>query len=907
MNIKHSSTIAISLSIGLTVICLWLLPGISQIAQAQPGADIIHVANGGADTAGCGGVALPCATIRYALDMAEDGDIIQVAQGIYSGTLIITRSVSLLGGYEAVDWTRSIPTYTTVISGNLAGPVIQITNSSTATVEGFDIVAGQAANGGGFMITDAYPTITSNRIHDNQATSNGGGIYLSSAGTALTPLVISNTIYGNMAGVGGGVYLYSTCELSGNEIRNNTASSGGGLSIAGPVAATPRLMGNSIHDNSTTSAGGGVYISGGTPRLERNAITGNHIGGYQHGAGIYIYSNSTVYVVSNTIAYNATPFGWGGGIYVAWGLISILDNDIHHNQAGNPAYRMPDGGGIHIEGASGGTIAGNTIHDNWAVDQGGGIFSKSSVQVSNNRIENNSASIGGGLSLWGSGAAGQIAGNTIAQNNGGGIYLWYYACPTISANTITANSGGGLIIVDGAAPAVSANLILSNTASYGGGVQIGGNAQPILTNNVLRGNQAGVFGGGLFISSAFPQLLHNTLALNGASSIYVTDNSQIALVNTIIVSESVGITVTAGSTATVAGVLWFGNEVDSGGEGTITVTDAYYGDPAFVPDGYHLTTDSAALDRGVPSNVATDIDSDSRPAGPAFDLGADEFLWPPSAVTISGPLTVLLNTPYSLTATVTPSVAATPITYVWQSTYHDPMTRMGNLSNTVTFTWPVTGIQMITVTAKNVAGEVAATHVLTVADVPIAGLNAATSSPTILGQVTFFTASVSAGTNITYMWDFGDGQFSVGANATHAYEAAGSYTAVVTATNSNNSDSAITAVTIINNPPVANAGDDQSVAANSVVILDGTDSSDPDGHVPLTYGWTQTGGPVVMSSDSTTVTSSFIGPSVPTILTFTLTVTDSFGLADPTPDEVVIRVMRSVYLPLILCSSGTVD
>jgi hypothetical protein len=93
-----------------------------------------------------------------------------------------------------------------------------------------------------------------------------------------------------------------------------------------------------------------------------------------------------------------------------------------------------------------------------------------------------------------------------------------------------------------------------------------------------------------------------------------------------------------------------------------------------------------------------------------------------------------------------------------------------------------------------------------------------------------------------------------------------------------------------NHPPEADAGSDQSVKPLALVTLDGSGSSDPDGHFPLTYGWTQTGGPAVALSDPAVVSPTFIAPSEAAVLTFTLAVTDSLGLPDPTPDEVVVTV-----------------
>lgn len=68
-------------------------------------------------------------------------------------------------------------------------------------------------------------------------------------------------------------------------------------------------------------------------------------------------------------------------------------------------------------------------------------------------------------------------------------------------------------------------------------------------------------------------------------------------------------------------------------------------------------------------------------------------------------------------------------------------------------------------------------------EVPIAGLIATNDSPTLLGGPTLLTATITEGTNVDFVWDFGDGITLPGQVVSHTYSATGSFTATVTATN----------------------------------------------------------------------------------------------------------------------------
>jgi len=91
--------------------------------------------------------------------------------------------------------------------------------------------------------------------------------------------------------------------------------------------------------------------------------------------------------------------------------------------------------------------------------------------------------------------------------------------------------------------------------------------------------------------------------------------------------------------------------------------------------------------------------------------------------------------------------------------------------------------------------------------------------------------------------------------------------------------------------PIANAGHDQVVNANSTVALVGSLSKDPDGD-SISYHWMQvSGSPAITLGGANTPVWEFTAPSVPsdTTLTFQLTVTDSHGLTDSGRVNVLVK------------------
>ena len=99
-----------------------------------------------------------------------------------------------------------------------------------------------------------------------------------------------------------------------------------------------------------------------------------------------------------------------------------------------------------------------------------------------------------------------------------------------------------------------------------------------------------------------------------------------------------------------------------------------------------------------------------------------------------------------------------------------------------THSYPATGEYTAEVTASNAVSQAKTTTLVQVEE-GITGLAAANDGPTLLGNLTQFTASLSTGSNVTYEWDFGDGDGESGSAVAHQYASQGIYTVELTATN----------------------------------------------------------------------------------------------------------------------------
>ena len=215
-----------------------------------------------------------------------------------------------------------------------------------------------------------------------------------------------------------------------------------------------------------------------------------------------------------------------------------------------------------------------------------------------------------------------------------------------------------------------------------------------------------------------------------------------------------------------------------------------------------------------------------------------------------------IGAPTTLTATV---ATGSNVTYAWD--FGDGESGSGPV---VSHVYPSVGTYTAVVTASNSAGAISDTSMVTITVAPVTGLTAVNDSPTLLGDLTTFTATVATGADVTYAWAFGDGATGSGAVVTHTYPSLGFYTAIVTATNDFNAISATSRVTITDGSITGLAARNSSpTRVGSATHLTATVATG----VNVAYVWDL--------GDGGTGSGAFVSHVYPSVGTFTAVVTAS--------------------------------
>lgn len=555
---------------------------------------------------------VPYLTLQAAIDAAEAGDEIFLLKDIEE-FMTVSADQDVIVNFNGYTISTTATNGFTVDSGKLTlrdepaedgkeggtgtlKPAEGLTNGRGILARDSATITLESGTISGYTLTTAYTSGAGIRALCSTVNIRGGVIENCSA-TAYGAVAIDNATYNKPFHF----------NMSGGEIRNNTAINGGaiGINSGDNFENTTAITGGTISGN-TANAGGGIYITG-TAATNKNVVD----------------------IFGVTVEDNTAKLGSGGGIYINQTPQVTLGspNEGTIIQRNTCTGNGNAGGGVMLSGAFDNPsirVENVTITENSSVSGGaraGGMYVSGSADIVDCKITDNTASgQGGGLEVgrsaytrWVNITDTEISGNT-ATNKGGGLYVAAEsgdstAVITLSgvtvenntANTAWGDNGGGVYIEDGTNSAhvtlkngtkVTGNTLNGgNWDSGGGGIAVTGskttlelfNAE-VTDNNNRNGSAGGIYvkSGAKLVLNAGAKVAGNSTAGAGGGICTYGTNSTVTLYegaevsgNTARTSSGGGILVRTGGKLNMEdGAKISGNTAATSGGGVCVDSDA---------------------------------------------------------------------------------------------------------------------------------------------------------------------------------------------------------------------------------------------------------------------------------------------------------------------------------------------
>jgi len=242
-------------------------------------------------------------TIQHAINNCIDGDIVELADGTYTGTG--NRDVTTLGKRIIVRSASGDPLACRIdCQDGYRGFNINSGEGLDTVILSIGVVNGAATIGAGISCNNSSPTLENLRIWDCDATDDGGALHLENHSS---PRVIDCTFENNSAVDDGGALFahdYSSPVVSYCLFEGNLGGDrGGGAQFV--VNSFPEVTGCTFRGNEAPNGGGLMFVYAFGPVTE--CVFVDNVASY--GGAAQCYGNAQADFISCTMNGNRASFG----------------------------------------------------------------------------------------------------------------------------------------------------------------------------------------------------------------------------------------------------------------------------------------------------------------------------------------------------------------------------------------------------------------------------------------------------------------------------------------------------------------------------------------------------------------------------------------------------------------------